>query len=65
MEGDRSLSIGGICLLRAGGWRGLVSQEGDLFDVDFGGGGYCRELESCKSSSENADGALSTGQAGT
>ena len=29
MEGGRSLSIGGFCLLRAGGWRGLVSQEGD------------------------------------
>ena len=29
MEGGRSLSIGGICLLRAGGWRGLVRQEGD------------------------------------
>ena len=29
MEGGRSLSIGGFCLLRAGGRRGLVSQEGD------------------------------------
>ena len=29
MEGDRLLSVGGFCLLRAGGWRGLVRQEGD------------------------------------
>ena len=29
MEGDRSLFGGGIFLMRAGGWRGLVRQEGD------------------------------------
>ena len=29
MEGRRSLSVGGTCLLRAGGRRGFVSQEGD------------------------------------
>lgn len=42
-----------------------LSIGGGLFDVDFGGGGYCRGSEPCKSSLKNVDGALSTGQAGT
>ena len=41
MEGDRSLSIGGVCLLRAGGWRGLVRQEGDGLAVEGDGLGGC------------------------
>ena len=41
MEGDRSLFIGGFCLLRTGGWRGLVRQEGDGLTAEGGEVGGC------------------------
>ena len=41
MEGGRSLSVGGIFLLWAGGWRGLVSQEGDGLAAGGGEVGGC------------------------